>query len=168
VVTGSGLPIPDGWVPAFPGQRPPFPPNHELTVRHGFYSPRKVDPLARELVDALLDDSTVAYLHASRYRPAVWAWARAEAQCQLLTEYLMKVGEEASNGVGDLGKRRVRSAHLLLHRAEARANTLRGRLGLDPLSAAKLGRYKAAGAVDVARLMAEMERREREDAGDGG
>jgi hypothetical protein len=48
----------------------------------------------------------------------------------------------------------VKSAYLLLHRAESRAATLRARLGLDPLSRARLGKDIAAAEVDVARLMA--------------
>ena len=146
------------WVPAFEGQRRPFEPGHELSVQHGAYSPRKVEPLARELVDLVLADPDCSASHAPRYRLALWAWARAEAQVQLLTEYLAKAGDEAGDGVGDLERERVRSAYLLLHRAEARATTQRTRLGLDPLSAARLGRDRAAGAADTARVMAELHR----------
>ncbi len=143
---------------AFEGQRPPFQPGHELSVQHGAYSPRKVDPLARELVDQVLADPEASAAHAPRYRLALWAWARAEAQAQLLTEYLSKAAEATGDGVGDLELERVRSAYLLLHRAESRATTQRTRLGLDPLSAARLGRDRAAGAVDTARVMAEIHR----------
>lgn len=146
------------WVPAFEGQRRPFEPGHELSVQHGAYSPRKVEPLARELVDLVLADPDCSPAHAPRYRLALWAWARAEAQAQLLTEYLAKAGEAAGDGVGDLEQDRIRSAYLLLHRAEARATTQRTRLGLDPLSAARLGRDRGAGAADTARVMAELHR----------
>lgn len=156
----------DGWVPAFEGQRPPFQPGNtlgakpgnELGLRHGAYSPRRVDPLARELVE-----QTVAHLPqlgAPQWAPAMWAWARAEAQVQLLVEYLSVAGAVAGDGVGDLGDEKVRAAYLLLHRAEARADRSRARLGLDPLSAARLGRDKAAASVDVARLMAELARQD--------
>jgi hypothetical protein len=151
------------WQPAFKRQRPPFPPGHELSTHHGAYSPRKVEPLARELVDAVLADPAAAHAHAPAYRYALWAWARAEAQVQLLTEYVIKRGEEAGNGVGDLEQDRVRSAYLLLHRAEARATTQRTRLGLDPLSRARLGKDVAAGQLDAARLFAELERRDQHD-----
>ena len=155
----------DRWVPAFPGQRPPFPPGHELSVQHGAYSPRKVDPLATELVDLVLADPDCQYVRAPAYRPAVWAWARAEAQVQLLTEYLAARGEESGDGIGDLDKERVRSAYLLLHRADARAATGRARLGLDPLSRARLGRDVAAGSVDAARLMAILAEQEPAEQG---
>jgi hypothetical protein len=168
------------WVPEFEGQRRPFEPGnevgrqfepgHELSTVHGFYSPRRVDPLARELVGLVLADPATKHLEAARWRPALWAWARAEAQVQLLTEYLAKCGEESGDGVGDLDADRVRSAYLLLHRAETRATTQRTRLGLDPLSAARLGRDRASEALDTAKLMERLEReeREREESGDGG
>ena len=152
------------WTPEFPGQRPPFesgneyrvPPGNELAVRHGAYSPRRRDPLAEEIRSSVLADPSTRYLSAPRYAPAVWAWARAEAQVQLLSEYLAKAGEETQDGVGDLDDDRVRSAYLLLHRAEARALSGRRALGLDPLAAARLGRDVAAAGVDMARLLSGM------------
>ena len=145
-----------------PAGKPPWltRPGNALQLRHGAYSPRHVDPLAAELVELVLADPATEYLAAAHWRPALWAWARAEAQTQLLTEYLARAGEEFGDGVGDLASERVRSAYLLLHRAEARADRSRARLGLDPLSAARLGRDKAAASVDLARLMAELQRRE--------
>jgi hypothetical protein len=152
---------PDGsWVPAFEGQRPPLPPGHEVTVQHGAYSPRKRDALAEEIRSAVLADPAVGYLQQPRWAAAVWAWARAEAQCQLLVEFLEQRGREAGDGVGDLSAERVRSAYLLLHRAEARALSGRRALGLDPLAAARLGRDKAAAAVDTAAVMAQLRREE--------
>lgn len=160
-------PEPSGdWTPAFPGQRPPFTPGHELSTQHGAYSPRKVDPLAKELVDAMLEDPTLGYLKASAFRPALWAWARAESQAQLLAEYLEGRGK---GGVGDLKDKRVQSAYLLLHRAEARADRGRVRLGLDPLSRSRLGKDIAQGrAADAAAALTQMreefERAQREQA----
>src|SRR5579875_2353357 len=95
------------WTPAFEGQRPPFEPGHELSLRHGAYSPRKVDPLARELVDQVLATTGTGHVHRPEYRPALWAWGRAEAQVQLLTEWLSKRGEETGDGIGDLADERV-------------------------------------------------------------
>lgn len=152
------------WAPEFPGQRPPFPPGNDLATQHGAYSPRKVDPLARELVDLVLADTGLGYLQAPAYRPALWAWARAEAQAQLLTEYLERRGK---GGVGDLGDERVKAAYLLLHRAEARALSGRRQLGLDPLSRARLGKDVAQGraadaAAELTRMREEFERSQRE------
>jgi hypothetical protein len=150
-----------------PWQRPPFEPGNTIGERHGAYSPRKVDPLAAELVTRMLADPGAGHLRHPSYRLALWAWGRAEAQAQLLTEYLAKRDEATGDEGGDLEGDATKAAYLPLHRAEARANTLRTRLGLDPLSRARLGRDVAGGQLDTARAMAELERRERE-RGDGG
>jgi len=149
-------PDPGEWTPAFPGQRPPFRPGHTLSVQHGAYSPRFVEPIAAELVQLVLASASLGYLGDAAYRPALWAWGRAEAQAQLLTEYLARRGENAE-GVGDLDDDRTKLAYLLLHRAEGRAERLRARLGLDPLSRAKLGKDIAqASAADAAAALTAM------------
>jgi hypothetical protein len=153
-------------VPAKPGARgykwADAEPGNLLALRHGAYSPRFVDPLAAELAtvaerQAAEDGSPVAFLRDVTHRPALLAWARAEAQCQLLSEYLARKGDEAGDGVGDLADPRVHAAYALLHRAEARAERMRSRLGLDPLSRARLSRDLTAATVDVARLMAALD-----------
>jgi len=126
---------------------PPFEQNNQVSVRHGAYSPRRVDPLARELVDITLADPKCTYLAAPRWRPGVWAWARAEARVQLLTEWLADHGE----GVDDEGN--VAPVLAALRLWEVRAANARSRLGLDPLSAARLGRDVTAAEIDMARLL---------------
>lgn len=155
-----------GWEPAFPGQRPPFQPGNtlgfapgnELSLRHGANSPRRVEPLAAEIVATLLADATVpAYAKSPAYRLELQALARAEAQTHLLTKWLARQAEETDDGVGDLGDERVRSAYLLLHRAESRAASARQRLGLTPSAAARMGKDVAIGRAaeaDVAQRMA--------------
>ena len=150
-----------GWVPDFPGQRPPFPPGNTLTVTHGAHSPRKVDPLAQDLVDRTLADPALSYLHAESYRPALWAWARAEAQAQLLDQYL------ADRAVDTVASKRSTAAYRELHRAETRAANLRTQLGLTPLSRARLGKDVAQGrqadaAAELTRIREEHERANRE------
>ncbi|MCM3554531.1 hypothetical protein M3697_05345 [Janibacter melonis] len=149
-----------GWVPDFPGQRPPFQPGHTLTVTHGARSPRKVDPLAQDLVDRTLADPALSYLHAESYLPALWAWARAEAQAQLLDEYL------ADRAVDTVASKRSTAAYRELHRAETRAANLRTQLGLTPLSRARLGKDVAQGrqadaAAELTRIREEHERAEK-------
>lgn len=136
-----------------------------LAVRHGAYSPRRVDPLATELVEAVLADPNAAHAHAAHHRPALWSWARAQAQVQLVTDWLMARAEESGDELGDLADERVRSAYLLLHRAEARAATWSARLGLDPLSQSRLKRNTTAASWDMARIMAELHRRDEQAAG---
>lgn len=144
------------WTPTNERQHPPFEPGNTMTpLRHGAYSPRRVDPLAEQLVEALLADEELGYLAAPSYRPAVWAWARAEARVQLIDEWL-------GCGIGDLEEPAVLAAHTLLDRAFRAAERARATLGLDPMSRARLGRDVAATKVDlVAVLTAAREQADR-------
>jgi hypothetical protein len=176
----------EGWVPEFEGQRPPFTSDHpaiaqqgnERALQHGAHSSRKVMPLARELLDVLLSaPSTPGWVKAPEHRLELLALCRADAQVHLLTEWLASRAEEAEDdvdraGVGDLADERVKSAYLLLHRAEARAASARTRLGLTPVSRARLGKDVAvAGAADAAaaltRMREEHDRAEAERNGEG-
>lgn len=49
----SGVDEHGDWTPAFEGQRPPFQPGHDLSVRHGAYSTLKLAPRADELATEL-------------------------------------------------------------------------------------------------------------------
>lgn len=160
----SGLAADGSWVPAFPGQRPPFELGNELgfelgnelSLHHGAYSPRRVDPRAAELVEGILADPELGYLAQPRFRAAVWSWARAEARVQLLEGWL---SDHDSTGVdGEGGVLPVLAA---LRQWSVTASNLLGRLGLDPSSAAALGRDVAAAQVDVVEAMTRV----REQAG---
>lgn len=160
------------WVPAFPGQRPPFQPGNTMTPStHGAYSPRWVNPLAADFVAITLEDPTVpGYVKAPAYRAELYALGRAEAQVQLITEWLEKRAEESGDPVGGLASEEVRSAYLLLHRAEGRASSSRSRLGLTPTAAARMGKHVAQGQAanaDVAKAMAQLEQIERDQADNG-
>lgn len=151
----------EGKGPARGYSWPPFQPGHELSMRHGAWSPRKVDPLAEQLAEELLADEGVAYLRQPRWAAAVAAWARCEARITLVSEYL--VGLAGVGQLGDLEDPRVTAAYRLLDRWEAAATQQRGRLGLDPLSASRIGRDVAQGRqADAATIMAELHRLELE------
>lgn len=155
------------WVPAFPGQRPPFQPGNVPTnSTHNAYSPRWVEPLAAEFVSLTLADPTVpGYVKAPAYRAELYALGRAEAQVQLITEWLAKQAESTGDVLGGLASESVRAAYLLLHRAEGRASSSRSRLGLTPTAAARMGKHVAQGAAanaDVAKAMAQLEQLERD------
>jgi hypothetical protein len=123
----------------------PFRPGNTVALRHGAWSPRKVEPLAAEYVETVAGSAN--WLRDCD-APAVWAWARTEARVQLLSEWLADRG-------GDLDDEgTVRPAAALLDRLEARAESLRARLGFDPLSRARLGRDTLASELDLARLWA--------------
>lgn len=153
------------WAPAEPG--------NTLAVQHGSRSPRMVDPIAAEIAEQLLSLDSVAYLRAPEYAPAVLAWARVEAQIELLTAFITEQGgveqmltahgEDITDEHGEPGalrrvtrSRRIQSAWSALDKTEARAATLRARLGLDPLSRARLGRDVAATKVDLAQVLSQL------------
>lgn len=138
------------WTPEFLGQRPPFTPGNEMAVKHGAGSPRKVDPLAAALVTELLTDETVKYLQAPRFAAAVQAWATAEAKCGLIATWVDGMSIEAAAS----SKQGQTSPLELLRKWEATAQTHRARLGLDPMSAARLG--KDIAQTKQADMAAEM------------
>lgn len=141
-----------GWTPEFPGQRPPFQVNNQLSVKHGAYSPSRVDPLADALVSERLADQQTAYLQQPAYRPALYGWARAEARVILLDEWMQR--HLADTG-GCVRCKACSAVADQLLRFEASAANHRARLGLDPLSRARLGRDVAAASVDLASLLSD-------------
>lgn len=155
---------PDDWAPAFPGQRPPFAPGNELTMKHGAQSPRRVDPLATQLQRELLANDEVAYLRSPRFAAAVRSWATAEAKVALIAQWVAGMDIEAAAESGQ-GKT---SPLELLRKWETTAANHRARLGLDPMSAARLGKDVAQGkAADAAAALTaareKAERRSREE-----
>jgi hypothetical protein len=125
------------WTPAFPGQRPPFQPGNDLAVKHGAYSPYRVDPLAHQFRDEILSSPDMAYLQKPQYAATFWAYCRTAARVQLLEDYVDAMSM-----------------------SDATLITLAARMGLDPLSYAKLGKDVVSTQVDLARLLS--------DRGDGG
>jgi hypothetical protein len=123
-----------------------FQPGDEVRLEHGARSKRRVDPVAAELVEALLADRP----DLAAYPEAVWGWARAEARCLLFADWHAQVGylDEAGNvrGGGHVAK------------AETQAARLRERLGLDPVADVQLQRAKAEAVALVADLEGIRER----------
>jgi hypothetical protein len=142
----------------------PFKPGHTLSTRHGAWSDRRVRPIAEAILQDVLEDPQCQYLATPRFAAELAAWAVAETRVRLLESYIARLAEDAGDesGVGDLADERTRSAWSLLHRCEARAMSGRDRLGLSPLSAARIGRDRAAGSLDMAKLMGELHRRDQE------
>jgi hypothetical protein len=117
-----------------------------LRLRHGAYSSRTTDPIARELVEGLLADRPDVALHPE----AVWSWASAEAKTIALDAWL------ADHGLVD-GDGELYPAEAAAARWSRRAELLRARLGLDPRSEADLARARADAhhaAVDLDGLRA--------------
>ncbi len=142
-----------------PWQRPPFEPGNETARKHGAHSSTIVEPRARAVLAALEAEAPV-WLHAVD-RAALEAWARAEARCGILRDWVDE------RGLLDPKGKPTGAAELLL-RCERQAADLRGRLGLDPLARARLGRdtavaqAAAAGALDQIRATGAQTRAGRE------
>ncbi len=140
----------------------PFEKGNEVTLKHGAWSPRKIAPLAAELIDHVLiaaehPGAQTAWLADPSYRPALVAWSRCEARIQLLHEYLDRLTDfdPETGRPGDLDDEgATRPASELLVKLEAQALKHRERLGLDPLARSKLGRALAATAVDLSAVAA--------------
>jgi hypothetical protein len=107
----------------------PFQPGHTLTLTHGARSPRSVAPIAHALAGELLD--VAPWCAQPAFSAEVEAWAWAEARCRLLRAWL---DEHALLDDDD----EPRAALNELHRAEARAESGRNRLGLNPAAWSKL------------------------------
>lgn len=145
-----------GWQPTHERQHPPFEAGNRVAQRHGAYSARVVGPVAERLVEAVMSDPDVSYLHQPSYAVAVAAWAAAEARVIVLADWVdgMELAAAADSGRGKT------SVLELLRQWEATALTHRSRLGLDPLSRARLGRDVAATQVDLVGLLTELRERE--------
>jgi len=66
-------------------------------AKHQAYSERSVAPLAEHLARRALD--AVPYLAAAEYEATVLAWCRAEAQVQLVDDYLRTHGVLDAKGL---------------------------------------------------------------------
>jgi hypothetical protein len=131
----------------------PFADGNTVALRHGANSERTIEPVAAELAGRLLDlarepETPVGYLASPEYLPAVGAWASVEAECVLYRRWFDEHGLFDEEG-------KPRPGLSNWDRTESRAAKLRQRLGLDPLSRARLGRDVGAASLDLALLMSE-------------
>jgi hypothetical protein len=139
---------------------PPFEKGHTVSLRHGAWSPRLVNPLASELVEQLLA-MTMLPTYGQRSGAQPCGRGHAARPASSLADYLIDL--VGSDRLGDLDDPKVSAAYRLLDRFEAQAVQQHGRLGLDPLSAAKLGKDVALGrqadaATELTRMREEHER----------
>jgi hypothetical protein len=166
-------------------RKPPWPGN-EIAVQHGARSPRKVGPLAEEIVQEILKDSaTPRYLvDDTSYRLSLQSLGRCEAVCHLLWSFIATQMEEHDvqalledvteateheqrNGTVVTRRsvsRRVESALNQLRKFEVTAMQLRKSLGLDPGSRSKMASQILKPSLDLA--IAAMIDANREDGGD--
>lgn len=174
---------PAGSSPARGYSWEPFRPGHMLSVKSGIYSERFLTPRAEEiLLRERAKPTWPAYLEEPVYERAVRAWSRSEAMLELYTEYVEQQTAEAmstefgeaeeditgdgTKGGGGNSTRRSRTRKTgpsleMWRKLDASASMHRTKLGLDPLSRARLGRDVAASQADMAQIMAQLDRDER-------
>jgi hypothetical protein len=122
---GSGIPARHySW--------PPFETGNAVSLKHGAYSRREVDPLAADLTAAVLAERPALAPYAS----AVRSWADLEARAELVRGWLDQ------HGTLDEGGRPQPATHLLV-RLEAALMKARAQLGLDPRADAQLAPERA-------------------------
>jgi hypothetical protein len=171
----------------------PFRPGNAVAEVHGARREGRIGPLAEQFrLRLLASDTTPDYLRDASYTDAIMAYCRALAIVKLLWDWLdgqdietamtdlttEEEDEERSySRSGDEGgsrrrtKRRTVSKHVSsvldqLHKHETRAMTLRGQLGLTPLSRARMSRDVTAAKFDLARAIAELEDAPRKEDAD--
>ena len=125
------------FVPQFPGQRPPFTLGNEAAVQHGGASRRAV-VLARSLVNAVLEDPDMPqHLRSPAFRHSLEAWARLQTMADMIFPWMADLEiDEMTAPQGRIGNGKSRLELYLI--AEKSAATARARLGLDPVSYAKI------------------------------
>jgi hypothetical protein len=152
------------WVPAFKGQRPPFQKGHkwrftegnDVALTHGAFSSRRTDPLAEQYIAEVLEDQQTAYLRSPRYGASLWAWAVTQSRVELISQWVDRMDFD----VAARSDRGQTSPLELLRKWMSTAQTQSARLGLDPLSAARLGKDVSQGrqadvATELTKLRAE-------------
>ena len=116
---------------------PAFAAGHELSVKHGVGSERKLRPIVDELIASL--ETVAPWTAAHVFRPTVESWAYAEAQCVLFRRWFdvqgIAEGDDDPKSSGRWDK------------AEARASKLRAELGLSPASLTRL--LSGLSAIDA-------------------
>ena len=178
---GSGVQADGSWVAQFAGQRPAFPPGHELALTHGARQEVRVEALAAQVRAELLahpdcppylrEDGSYAWtLELWSSAVAVSRLLRAWLNAQDLADAMAEVTEEEETEERPtpvtvkrrMRSRRVQSVLDQLHKHETRAMHLATRLGLDPLARGRLGADLASAKFDLARYWAEQDAREQQ------
>lgn len=141
------IPLPGSQGPARGYSWEPFKPGHFKSKKHGAHSDRIIVPIAAQIANDLMTE--LPYLRDPTYREAVLDYARTVARVEVLEKWLDENGEIREDGT-------VAPAATYLLRCRGHAASAASRLGLDPLSRAKLGKDVTSSKLDFAHLMAEI------------
>jgi hypothetical protein len=123
---GSGLDEQGNWTPQFPGQRPPFPAGHELSVTWGDRAMLKLRPRAAEI--------------AEQIRGLIPLWNDSFGPVVELASMVLAQAEAAFAGLADdPDLEKARWLDERASRSSKQAGQYLDRLGLTPMAQAKLG-----------------------------
>jgi hypothetical protein len=126
------------WEPAYPGQRPPFGRGNTLGRTHGASSENVVGPLAEAIEAEILSDAQMPqHVRSVPFRRSVRASSRAEAVAEILFGYIAELTPEQMTIPRKAGTKAPLDLYLS---AEAKAAGHRARLGLDPVSYARIAK----------------------------
>jgi hypothetical protein len=129
---------PDGseWVPAFPGQRPPFQRGNQVSrgnagpLKHGASSSRHFLPLAKEHEAALRKVPELDYLWEPEFRELTWAYCVAQARADLVMAWMDRMEGTVDWATAPDGA--VATPGETWLELSTAAATLAGKLGLFP------------------------------------
>ena len=129
-----------------------FADGNEASVVHGASSARFYGPVAEGLRDQLFAlPSCPGYLRDPLWAFALRGWAEAEAQCLLGQEYLASLPVHEKYNA----KKQGQTAPIeIVQKLEKHAANMRDKVGLNPSSAARLGKLLKSTELDIARLAA--------------
>jgi hypothetical protein len=127
-------------------QRPPFEEGNDAAVTHGARSPRKVEAIARQVNDELLD----RYEWIADFPETLTALARAEGVTRLLFADL------ATHGIYDKRGQFKASVIARYQSAENLGAKLRASLGMTPASEAEVARDRAAATASTVDVVGEL------------
>lgn len=124
------------WTPAFPGQRPPFPPGHTFSLRHGAHSEARIAPLAKKAAaEALAELGLADDALDPELRGLIGKYARSVATEHLLWEWMGEGSWEAVLAYQEEWQRaagRVRRLEARIGLTEARRERCRRELAARP------------------------------------
>lgn len=133
-------------------RHPNFAEGNEVALKHGGYSAAVVTPRAREIASALAGTLPGYLTTDPAYAPAVEAYSVVLARIERVSAWLE---QQAGEGIPEIdADGRVRGAMDLLLRLERQAADHRARLGLDPLSRARLGRDVTQAQASITQVLA--------------
>lgn len=168
---------PEGWVPEFPGQRPPFGPGNRLHMSHGANVFEVRNPVAQQLKGWVCSLPGNEYLREERNAVALDDWAHAQARVLLMRSWadgcdveaalaeVTEIEETVERPSPGVERRYTRAKSVVgtwkaLESAERHARACADRLGLSPLARVKLGKQAQSASADLALIWAAEDEKE--------